>query len=67
MRYDLAKSTAVLVAVIEMNVPEPVVARTSIGGFQSMALSNKATRLDERCQQQRLGLVGSFVNGVENH
>ncbi len=32
-RDDLAKSEAILVAAIEVNVPELVVARTAIGDF----------------------------------
>jgi transposase len=38
-RDDLAKTEAILVAAIEMNVPELVVARTGIGDFQSMIRS----------------------------
>lgn len=41
-RDDLAKSEAILVAAIEANFPELIVARTTIGNFQSMIRSKKA-------------------------
>ncbi|WP_246102912.1 hypothetical protein [Rhizobium straminoryzae] len=39
---DFAKSEAILVAAIEVNVPELVAARTAIGDFQSMIRSKTA-------------------------
>jgi len=64
-RDDLAKSEAVLVAAIEVNVPELVVARMAIGDFQSMIRSKTARRLDEWLEAARSSLVGSFAGGVE--
>jgi len=63
-RYDLAKSEAILVAAIEMNVPDGG-ARTTIGDFQSMIRSKTAARLGDWLQAAKLSLVGSFANGVE--
>ncbi|MBJ3786981.1 ISL3 family transposase [Devosia sediminis] len=63
-RDDLAKSEAILVAAIEVNVPELVVARTVIGDFQSMIRSKTATKLDDWLQAAKLSLVSSFANGV---
>jgi len=63
-RDDLAKSEAILVAAIEVNVPELVVARTTIGDFQSMIRSKTATKLDDWLQAAKLSLVSSFANGV---
>ncbi|ERM00632.1 hypothetical protein Q644_25730 [Brucella intermedia 229E] len=46
-RDDLAKSEAILVAAIEVNVPELVAARKAIGGdFQSMIRSKSAAKLE---------------------
>ena len=64
-RDDLAKSEAILVAAIEVNVPELVVARTAIGDFQSMIRSKTARKLDEWLEAARNSLVGSFAGGVE--
>ncbi|KKC33470.1 transposase [Devosia psychrophila] len=64
-RDDLAKSEAILVAAIEVTVPELVVARTTIGDFQSMIRSKTAVRLDVRLQAAKTSLVGSFANGVK--
>jgi len=52
-RDDLAKSEAILVAAIEVNVPELVVSRMAIGDFQSMIRSKTAIKLDDGCRQQR--------------
>lgn len=65
-RDDLATSEAILVAAIEVNVPELVVARTTIGDFQSMIRSKKARKLDEWLVAAKNSLVGSFAGGVEN-
>ncbi|MBB4351573.1 transposase [Rhizobium cellulosilyticum] len=64
-RDDLAKSEAILVAAIEVNVPELVVARTAIGDFQSMIRSKTARKLDEWLEAAKDSLVGSFAGGVE--
>lgn len=64
-RDDLAKSEAILVAAIEVNVPELIVARTTIGDFQSMIRSKTATKLEEWLQAAQSSLVNSFANGVE--
>ncbi len=64
-RDDLAKSEAILVAAIEMNVPELVAARTSIGDFQSMIRSKTARKLDGWLESAKNSLVSSFAGGVE--
>ncbi|UES60012.1 ISL3 family transposase (plasmid) [Roseibium aggregatum] len=64
-RNDLAKSEAVLVAAIEMSVPDLVAARDAIGDFQSMIRSKTACRLDDWLETAKNSLVGSFANGVE--
>ena len=64
-RDDLAKSEAILVAAIEVNVPELVVARTAIGDFQSMIRSKTARKLDEWLEAAKDSLVGSFAGGVQ--
>lgn len=64
-RDDLARSEAILVAAIEVNVPELVVARTVIGDFQSMIRAKAAAKLDEWLQVAKISLVGSFAAGVE--
>lgn len=64
-RDDLAKPDAILVAAIEVNVPELVVARTAIGDFQSTIRSKAARKLDEWLEGAKNSLVGSFAGGVE--
>ena len=64
-RDDLAKSEAILVAAIEVNVPELVAARKAIGDFQSMIRSKEAAKLDGWLMSARDSLVGSFASGVE--
>lgn len=64
-RDDLAKSEAILVAAIEVNVPELVVARTAIGDFQSMIRSKAAMKLEAWLQAAKTSLAGAFANGVE--
>lgn len=64
-RNDLAKSEAILVAAIEVKVPELVVARTAIGDFQSMIRSKTAHKLDGWLEAAKTSLVGSFASGVE--
>ena len=64
-RDDLAKSEAILVAAIEVNVPELVIARTAIGDFQSMIPSKTARKLDGWLETAKNSLVGSFAGGVE--
>ncbi|MCI1002583.1 transposase [Ochrobactrum sp. C6C9] len=64
-RDDLAKSEAILVAAIEVNVLELVVAGKAIGDFQSMIRSNSAAKLDGWLKIARDSLIGSFVGGVE--
>jgi transposase len=61
----LAKSEAILVAVIENNVPELIAARKAIGDFQSMIRSKSTVRLDGWIAMSKGSLVSSFVNGVE--
>lgn len=61
----LGKSEAIILAVIENNVPELVAARKAIGDFQSMIRSKSAAKLDEWIELTRGSLVASFVNGVE--
>ncbi|TNM60233.1 transposase [Aliirhizobium smilacinae] len=63
-RIDLAKSEAILVAAIKVNVPELVVARTATGEFQSMICSKSARKLDEWLESARSSLVGSFASCV---
>ena len=64
-RDDLAKSEAILVAAIEVNVPELIVARRAIGDFQSMIRSKTARKLDEWLETAKGSLIGSFAGGVE--
>lgn len=64
-RDDLAKTEAILVAAIEVNVPELVVSRTAIADFQSMIRSKTEGRLDEWLEAAKNSLVGSFAGGVE--
>jgi len=56
----LGKSEAIIVAVIENNVPDLVAARKAIGDFQSMIRSKSAAKLDEWIQQTK----GSLVEGI---
>jgi transposase len=64
-RDDLGKSEAILVAAIEVNVPELVIARTAIGDFQSMIPPKTARKLDGWLETAKNSLVGSFAGGVE--
>lgn len=64
-RDELAKTEVVLVAAIEMSVPELVAARDAIGDFQSMIRSKTACRLDDWLAAAKNSLVASFANGVE--
>ena len=64
-RDDLTKSEAILIAAIEVNVPELVVARTAIGDFQSMISSKTARKLSVWLETARKSLIGSFASGVE--
>jgi hypothetical protein len=64
-RDDLTKSEAILVAAIEGNVPELVVARATILGVQSMIRSKTAAKLDGWLHSAKESLVGSFASGVE--
>ena len=64
-RDDLTKSGAVLVAVIEMSVPELVAARDAVGDFQSMIRSKTAHMLEDWLETAKNSLIGSFANGVE--
>ncbi|MGR6429671.1 transposase [Rhizobium sp. PAMB 3174] len=64
-RDDLAKSEAILVAAIEVNVPELVAARKAVGDFQTMIRSKSAAKLVEWLETARDSRVGSFAGGVE--
>ena len=64
-RDGLARSEAILVAVIEDHVPDLVAARQAISEFQSMIRSKSAAKLSDWLDSARGGLVSSFVNGVE--
>ena len=64
-RDGLAKSEAILVAVIEANVPELVAARKAIGDFQSMIRSKSAAKLDDWIAMAKGSPIWSFANGVE--
>lgn len=64
-RDDLTKSEAILVAAIEGNVPDLVVARATILDFQSMIRSTAAAKLDGWLIAAKQSLVGSFASGVE--
>lgn len=64
-RDELAKSEAILVAAIEVNIPELVIARKAIGDFQSMIRSKSATKLDCWLETAKDSLVASFAGGVE--
>lgn len=59
------RNTVILVAAIEVNVPELVVARTAIGDFQPMICSKTAEKLNGRLETAKKSLVGSFASGVE--
>lgn len=64
-RDGLARSEAILVAVIEDHVPDLVAARQAISELQSMIRSKSAAKLSDWLDNARGGLVSSFVNGVE--
>jgi transposase len=64
-RDDLAKPEAILIAAIEVKVPELVIARKAIGDFQSMIRSKSTERLDRWLETAKDSLVGSFARGVE--
>ena len=64
-RDDLAKPEAILIAAIEVKVPELVTARKAIGDFQSMIRSKSTERLDRWLEAAKDSLVGSFARGVE--
>ncbi len=64
-RNELNKSEAILVAAIEGNVPDLVVARRTIGDFQSMIRAKAAGKLNEWLEAAKTSLVTSFANGVE--
>ena len=64
-RDGLAKSEAILVAVIKASVPELVAARKAIGDFQSMIRSKSAATLDDWLAIAKGSLIASFANGVE--
>ncbi len=64
-RDDLSKSDAVLIAAIESNVPDLVIARILIADFQQMIRSKAAAKLDGWLEGAKASLVGSFANGVE--
>jgi len=63
-RDDLTRTEAILVAAIEVNVPELEVARTVIGDFQSMIRAKTATKLAGWLVAAKTTLVGSFASGV---
>ena len=64
-RDEKAESEAILVAAIEVNVPELVSARKVIGDFQSMIRSKSAHKLDHWLETAKCSLVSSFAGGVE--
>ncbi len=64
-RDDLAKSEAILVAAIDVNVPELVITRKVIGDFQSMIRSKSALNLDSWLETAKNSLISSFAGGVE--
>ena len=64
-RDGLARSEAILVAVIEDQVPDLVAARQAIGQFQSMIRSKSAENLGVWLASAKDSLVSSFANGVE--
>ena len=63
-RQELAKSEAMLVAVIEEAVPELVAARKAIGDFQSMVRAKSATHLDIWIDRAKGSLISSFAKGI---
>lgn len=65
VRDGLAKSEAILVAAIVVNVPQLVAARAAIGDFQFMIRSKTARKIDEWLEAAKDSLVGSFADGVE--
>jgi transposase len=64
-RDELTKSDAILVAAIESNAPDLVVARATIIDFQQMIRSKSAGKLDGWLEAARKSLVASFANGIE--
>lgn len=64
-RDDLAKPEVILITAIEVNVPELVAARKTIGDFQSMIRSKSAQKLDSWLEIAKDSLVDSFARGVE--
>lgn len=64
-RDELARSEAILVAVIKDQVPDLVAARRAIGEFQSMIRSKSADTLGEWLASAKGSLVSSFASGVE--
>ena len=64
-RDHLAKPEAILVAAIEVDVPDLVVARTAIADFQSMIRSKTARKLNGWLETAKNSLIGSFAGGVE--
>ncbi|MER9469834.1 hypothetical protein NKI82_28760 [Mesorhizobium sp. M0482] len=64
---DLSKSDAVLIAAIESNVPDLIIARTLIDDFQQMIRSKVegVAELDAWLEGAKASLVDSFANGVE--
>lgn len=64
-RDGLARSEAILVAVIEDHVPDLVAARQVIGEFQSMIRSKSVAQLGQWLGTAKESLVSSFANGVE--
>lgn len=63
-RYDLARIEAILVAAIEVNVPELIVARTAIGDFESIIRAKIAAKFDGWLEAAKTSLIGSFADGV---
>jgi len=63
-RYDLARIEAILVAAIEVNVPELIVARTAVGDFQSIIRAKVAAKFDGWLEAAKTSLIGSFADGV---
>lgn len=50
-----------MVAAVEVNVPELMVARTAIGDFQSMIRSKSARKLNEWLEAAKDSLVGQIT------
>ena len=64
-RDGLARSEALLVAVIEDHVPDLVAARQMIGEIQSMIRSKSAAKFGQWLDTAKGTLVSSFANGAE--